>query len=84
MCDVIDKVENKKHSVAYYANYMVGYLEGRIEGRAERIAEKRTYIHATMKNLHITLDEALRILEISDAEWEEINKTIDEQSENEF
>lgn len=53
MCEVLDKAENK------------GYEEGFADGFAEERMEDAIII---MKNLHITLDEALRILEISDSE----------------
>ncbi len=66
MCEVLDRVENKGR----LEGYLEGYLEGRAEARAEGIAEERTLIRAMMKNLQITFDEALRILEIPESEKE--------------
>ena len=57
MCEVLDKAENK--------GYEEGFAEGFADGFAEERMEDAIII---MKNLHITLDEALRILEISDSE----------------
>ena len=60
MCEILDKVENKGR--------LEGRVEGRVEGREERIAKERTHVKAMMKNLHISLDEAMLILEIPDSE----------------
>ena len=60
MCEILDKVENKGR--------LEGRLEGRVEGREERIAKERTHVKAMMKNLHISLDEAMLILEIPASE----------------